>query len=86
MVRSSLLSTFTTIYRKSVSINLYHTSCRFKGLTREKSQVPSVDARNSRYSEYRSKMCQMCGRSVDETVLPVVLEYKKYGGEKKKII
>ena len=41
-----------------------------------------VNARNYRWSEFRSKVCQICDMGEDETVEYVVLECKKYDRDK----
>ena len=41
-----------------------------------------VNARNYRWSESHSKVCEMCDRGEDETVEHVLLECDKYGRER----
>ncbi|XP_050705903.1 uncharacterized protein LOC126991179 [Eriocheir sinensis] len=55
-------------------------------LFRARAQCLDVNARNYRWSESRSKVCQMCDRGVDETVQHVVLECKKYDRERTKMM
>ena len=47
-------------------------------LFRARAQCMDVNARNYRWSESRSKVCQMCDIGEDETVEHVVLECEKY--------
>ena len=55
-------------------------------LFRARTQCLDVNARNYRWSESRSKVCQMCDRGVDETVLHVVLECEKYNRERTRMM
>ena len=48
------------------------------GLSECRAQCMDVNARNYRWSESRSKVCQMCDMGEDETVEHVVLECDKY--------
>ncbi|MPC88688.1 hypothetical protein E2C01_083607 [Portunus trituberculatus] len=47
-------------------------------LLRARAQCMDVNARNYRWSESRSKVCQMCDMGEDETVEHVMLECEKY--------
>ena len=47
-------------------------------LFRARAQYMDVNARNYRWSESRSKVCQMCDMGEDETVEHVVLKCEKY--------
>ena len=48
-------------------------------LFQARAQCMDVNARNYRWSESRSKVCQMCDMGVDETVEHIMLECTKYG-------
>ncbi|MPC76616.1 hypothetical protein E2C01_071033 [Portunus trituberculatus] len=52
-------------------------------LFRARAQCMDVNARNSRWSESRSKVCQMCDMGEDETVEHVVLECVKYARDRR---
>ena len=47
-------------------------------LFRARAQCMDVNVRNYRWSEFRSKVCQMCDMGEDETVEHMVLECEKY--------
>ena len=47
-------------------------------LFRAKAQCMDVNARNYRWSESHSKLCQMCAMGEDKTVEHVVLGCEKY--------
>ena len=49
-------------------------------------QCMNVNARNYRWSESRSKACQMCDREEDETVVHVILECEKYDRERREMM
>jgi len=51
-------------------------------LFRARAQCMDVNARNYRWSESRSKVCQMCDMGEDETVEHVILECEKYGRDR----
>ena len=51
-------------------------------LFQARSQCMNVNARNYRWSESRSKECQMCARRVDETVVHVMLFCERYQRER----
>ena len=51
-------------------------------LFRARAQCMDVNARNYRWSESRSKVCEMCEMGEDETVVHVVLECEKYDRER----
>ena len=51
-------------------------------LFRARAQCMDVNARNYRWSESRSKVCQMCNMGEDETVEHVVLECEKYARDR----
>ena len=45
-----------------------------------------VNARNYRWSEFRSKVCQMCDTGEDKTVHHVILECEMYDSDKMEMI
>merc|ERR1712035_249456 len=47
-----------------------------------RAQCMNVNARNYRWSESQSKVCQMCDMGEDETVEHVVLECERYNRER----
>ena len=51
-------------------------------LFRARAQCMDVNARNYRWSESRSKVCQKCNSGEDETVVHVVLKCEKYVRER----
>ncbi|XP_050694867.1 uncharacterized protein LOC126984800 isoform X3 [Eriocheir sinensis] len=51
-------------------------------LFQARAQCMNVNARNYRWSESRSKVCQMCDRGVDETVVHVILVCGRYRRER----
>ena len=51
-------------------------------LFRARAQCMDVNARNYRWSESRSKVCQMCDMGEDETVEHVMLECVKYARDR----
>ena len=51
-------------------------------LFRARAQCMDVNARNYRWSESRSKVCQMCDMGEDETVEHVMLECMKYARDR----
>ena len=55
-------------------------------LFRARAQCMNVNARNYRWSESHSKVCQMCNMGEDETVEHVVLECEKYDRERREMM
>ena len=55
-------------------------------LFRARAQCMDVNAWNYRWSESRSKGCQMCDMGEDETIEHVVLECEKYDRDIMKIV
>ncbi|MPD02614.1 hypothetical protein E2C01_098208 [Portunus trituberculatus] len=47
-------------------------------IDRARAQCMDVNVRNYRWSEFRSKVCQMCDMGEDEIVEHVMLECEKY--------
>ena len=55
-------------------------------LFRARAKCMEVNARNYRWSESRSKVCQMCARGEDETVEHVILECEKYDRDRREMM
>ena len=55
-------------------------------LFRARAQCMDVNARSYRWSESRSKVCQMCARGEDETVEHVILECEKYDRDRREMM
>ena len=55
-------------------------------LFRARAQYIDVNARNYRWSEFHSKVCQMCDMGDDETVEHVILEFEKHDRERMKMM
>ncbi|MPC59521.1 hypothetical protein E2C01_053544 [Portunus trituberculatus] len=55
-------------------------------LFRARAQCMDVNTRNYRWSESRSKVCQVCDMGEDETVEHVVWECERYERERRKML
>ena len=55
-------------------------------LFRARAQCMDVNARSYRWSESRSKVCQMCDTEQDETVEHVMLECEKYERDRHEVM